>query len=149
MKRKFKKNSIRLLINAGANKQHIFKALIAHPMEDGTRRSKASSGFIAADYIENFMVLLDGVIIIEAALGVNVSRNPFISFTFKDQVFDGQHMQVIWIENNQHYITYGCVIELNGEGAFRFNGHSEEQEIVEVINDAPPVCKLNRFKETH
>ena len=148
MKKKFLKNSIRLLITVNVNNQYIFKALIAHPMEDGTRRSKVSGGFISADYIENFMVLLDGVTIIEAVLGGNVSRNPFLSFAFAKPIVNGQHMQVIWVENNQRYVTYGCVVELDKKGSFRFNGHSEEQEVVEVISDTPPVCQLNRFKET-
>lgn len=59
------------------------KAIIAHPMESGRRRDKASGNLIPAHFIQEVECQHNGATILTSQWGGSVSSNPYISFRFK------------------------------------------------------------------
>jgi len=76
------KNSIRIRISKNKKAEQVFKTVILHPMETGFRRDKNSGQPVPADYIEDFRIYIDGKNVFEIKFGRNVSKNPYLSFTF-------------------------------------------------------------------
>ncbi|BAF61843.1 thiosulfate oxidation carrier complex protein SoxZ [Candidatus Vesicomyidisocius calyptogenae] len=54
------------------------KCLIKHPMETGLRKKKGK--IVPANYIENIVILHNGNKIVDADIGISISKNPYFKF---------------------------------------------------------------------
>ena len=74
------------------------KILLSHPMENGRNRDPSSGLLIAAHFIRELIVELNGKTIITADLGGSMSKNPFFTFRLKNSL-SGDHLKVRWLDN--------------------------------------------------
>lgn len=74
------------------------KAIIFHPMETGLRKDKASGKPIPAQYITEVTCKHNGKSVLTCLWGPGVSKNPFLSFRFKNAKA-GDKLEVSWIDN--------------------------------------------------
>lgn len=73
------------------------KLMIRHPMESGLRKDENGKK-IPAHFIETLEVKCNEKIVFDAYLGMAVSENPFIMFSFKGGA-KGDLLEVIWKDN--------------------------------------------------
>ena len=73
------------------------KLMIRHPMESGLRKDENGKK-IPAHFIETLEVKCNDKIVFDAYLGMAVSENPFIQFSFKGGS-KGDMMEVTWKDN--------------------------------------------------
>ena len=71
---------------------------VAHPMETGLRKDKKSGKKIPAHYIEKMTVTHNGKLVVEADLGIAVSKNPIMGFGLKGAK-TGDKVKVTWKDN--------------------------------------------------
>lgn len=74
------------------------RVLLQHPMENGRNREPLTGELIAAHFIENLSISLNGELLLNAELGGSVAKNPFFSFQIK-QLNRGDRLEVIWQDN--------------------------------------------------
>jgi len=74
------------------------KAIIFHPMETGLRKDKASGKAIPAKYITEVNCKHNGKPLLTCLWGPGVSKNPFLSFRFKNAKA-GDKLEITWIDN--------------------------------------------------
>ena len=74
------KDKIRVKLKDGVTE---VKAILAHPMESGRRRDKASGELIPEHFIKEIVCLHNGNTVLTAHWGGGVSANPYMSFRFK------------------------------------------------------------------
>ncbi len=74
------------------------KALINHPMETGMRKNKKTGKLIPAHYIQELTVEHNGKIVLDAHWGTAISKNPYLSFRFKDGK-KGDSIKLSWKDN--------------------------------------------------
>jgi sulfur-oxidizing protein SoxZ len=74
------------------------KAIIFHPMETGLRKDKASGKTIPAHYITEVECKHNGKSVLTCLWGPGVSKNPFLSFRFKNAKA-GDTLQISWKDN--------------------------------------------------
>ena len=79
------------------------RVLMAHEMETGQRRDAAGQ-VIAAWFIQQVSVHLDGVCVLRADWGPAVSKNPFLQVTL-DPVAAAQRIAVQWTDNRDDQRT--------------------------------------------
>jgi sulfur-oxidizing protein SoxY len=65
---------------ARADGQDKVELRIRHPNHSGLEVDLDSRGYIAADYIREISVLQDGRPLLDAALDISISRNPYLRF---------------------------------------------------------------------
>ena len=135
------KNSLRVRIENDKKGEQIFKAIIAHPMETGRRRDPASGGVVPADYVEAVHIRVDGKIIIEMMLGEDVSRDPFILFTFTPPLVANQKMGFSWSDNNKQEISYEYVVKFDQSGIFAFSGEKKGSVAYPLTPQSGAACK--------
>ncbi len=73
------------------------KLMIRHPMESGLRKDENGKK-IPAHFIETLEVKCNDKIVLESYLGMAVSENPFIQFSFKGAA-KGAKLEVTWKDN--------------------------------------------------
>ena len=73
------------------------KLMIRHPMESGLRKDENGKK-IPAHFIETLEVKCKDRIVLDAYLGMAVSENPFIQFSFKGGT-KGDLLEVTWKDN--------------------------------------------------
>lgn len=73
------------------------KAIIFHPMETGLRKDK-SGNKIPAHYITEVKCAHNGTDILTCLWGPGVSKNPFMSFSFKGAKA-GDKLTINWVDN--------------------------------------------------
>ena len=73
------------------------KLMIRHPMESGLRKDENGKK-IPAHFIETLEVKCNEKLVFEAYLGMAVSENPFIQFSFKGGA-KGDMLEVTWKDN--------------------------------------------------
>ena len=73
------------------------KLMIRHPMESGLRKDENGKK-IPAHFIETLEVKCNNKIVLDAYLGMAVSENPFIQFSFKGGA-KGDMLEVTWKDN--------------------------------------------------
>lgn len=73
------------------------KLMVKHVMETGLRKDEAGN-FIPAHFIETLVARCNDKIVLDAQLGMAVSQNPYIAFTFKGAA-KGDRMEVSWRDN--------------------------------------------------
>lgn len=138
-----RKNSIRLRVREEKGVQ-VFKAIFSHPMETGMRLDKRSGKKIPADYIEDVRIYIDGEIHFEISLGINVSSNPYISFSFARPLVDNQIMQISWQDNHRNESVYETPVVFE-RGTFYFTGEQPGEEmLLQIAPQAGPVCRNNK-----
>jgi sulfur-oxidizing protein SoxZ len=73
------------------------KLMIRHPMESGLRKDENGKK-IPAHFIETLEVKCKDKLVFDAYLGMAVSENPFLQFSFKDGA-KGDMLEVTWKDN--------------------------------------------------
>lgn len=73
------------------------KLMIRHPMESGLRKDENGKK-IPAHFIETLEVKCNEKLVFDAYLGMAVSENPFIQFSFKGGA-KGDLLEVTWKDN--------------------------------------------------
>ena len=86
----------RIRAQAGADKATV-RMLMTHEMESGQRKD-ASGKTIAAWFIREVSVQLNGKPVMTAQWGPAVSKNPFLQFTIKGAKA-GDKLTVSWVDN--------------------------------------------------
>ncbi len=74
------------------------KLMIRHPMESGLRKDENGKK-IPAHFIETLEVKCNNKIVLDAYLGMAVSENPFIQFSFKGGA-KSDMLEVTWKDNS-------------------------------------------------
>ena len=74
------------------------KALISHPMETGQRKDSKTGQLIPAHYIQEVTVEHAGKTVLDAQWGGSVSKNPYLSFSFKGAKA-GDTVTLKWVDN--------------------------------------------------
>jgi sulfur-oxidizing protein SoxZ len=141
MAKTFTKNSLRIRISHEKNGEQVFKTIITHPMETGYRRDSRTGETIAADYIEDLRISVDGKTYFAISLGENVSSNPFLSFVFARPLVDNQLLRISWVDNHQRDTAYDCPVSFGQDGMFHFEGEKQGSDIVHLLPEAGTVCK--------
>ncbi len=85
---------IRAKLNAG---QVEVKVLMAHEMETGQRRTQEGS-LVPAWFIQRVVAKCNNKVVLQANWGAAVSKNPFLSFSFKSAKV-GDVLEVTWTDN--------------------------------------------------
>lgn len=73
------------------------KLMIRHIMETGLRKNE-SGDYIPAHFIETLVARCNDKVVLDAQLGMAVSQNPYIAFSFKGAV-KGDRVEVSWRDN--------------------------------------------------
>ena len=74
------------------------KALVKHPMETGLRKNKKTGKMIPAHFIQHVKCENNGKSVLDAQWGASISKNPYISFKFKD-ANKGDTFKLTWTDN--------------------------------------------------
>ena len=74
------------------------KALMKHPMETGQRKDSKTGEKIPAHYIKEVVCEYQGETVMTANWGPSVSKNPYVSFKFKDGN-KGDTLKISWVDN--------------------------------------------------
>ena len=80
-----------------ANDTVEMKVMAKHPMESGLRRD-LDGNRIPAHYIETLVVKCKDRVVLDAYLGMAVSENPFVAFSFRGAQ-KGDPVSVTWVDN--------------------------------------------------
>lgn len=73
------------------------KALVAHPMETGTRRD-GNGNIVPAHYIQEVRCEYQGRLMMLAHWGPAISTNPYLSFRFNGGS-KGERIKLSWVDN--------------------------------------------------
>lgn len=73
------------------------KILVQHDMETGLRKA-ADGTKIPAHFIKTLIVKYEDKVVLESVMGIAVSKDPFLSFTFKGGAKGGK-LSVTWVDN--------------------------------------------------
>lgn len=71
------------------------KMLLKHDMETGLRKDKKGN-LVPEHYITEVVARYEGEQVFQAAFGPAVSKNPYLSFTFKGE--SGKKIEVEWVD---------------------------------------------------
>lgn len=74
------------------------KALMTHPMETGSRKDKKTGNLIPAHFIQEVTCESSGKKVMTAIWSGGVSKNPYISFRFKNGS-KGEYVTLSWVDN--------------------------------------------------
>lgn len=75
------------------------KILLTHPMENGRNRDAITGELIAAHYIQELAVELNGKLIVPIHLGPSIAANPYLSLRL-NSVMTGDKIRVYWLDNH-------------------------------------------------
>jgi len=73
------------------------KVLIRHDMETGLRKDQAGE-IIPPHFIKTLIAQYEGKTVLDAVMGISVSKDPFLHFKFKGGVKGGK-LNVTWVDN--------------------------------------------------
>ena len=90
-------NSIKVRAKAKGDTVTV-KALIKHPMETGLRKDKKTGKVIPAHFIQEVSCKHNGAEVLLAEWGPAVSKNPYLSFSFKGGK-SGDAVNISWVDN--------------------------------------------------
>lgn len=74
------------------------KTLMSHPMETGTRKDSKTGKNIPAHFITEVTAEHNGNKIMTANWSGGISKNPYMSFRFKDGAA-GDTIRISWVDN--------------------------------------------------
>lgn len=92
------------------NGQTTVKALINHPMETGMRKNKKTKKLIPAHFIQEVNCSSNGKNVLAANWGTAVSKNPYLSFKFKNSN-KGDKVTLNWKDNQGNTDSTTVVIK--------------------------------------
>jgi sulfur-oxidizing protein SoxZ len=90
-------NSIKVRAKAKGDTVTV-KTLIKHPMETGLRKDKKTGKVIPAHFIQEVSCQHNGKDVLVAEWGPAVSKNPYLSFSFKGGKA-GDSVSISWVDN--------------------------------------------------
>ena len=90
-------NSIKVRAKAKGDTVTV-KTLIKHPMETGLRKDKKTGKVIPAHFIQEVNCKHNGNDVLVAEWGPAVSKNPYLSFSFKGGKA-GDTVSISWVDN--------------------------------------------------
>lgn len=73
------------------------KILVQHVMETGLRKD-ADGKIIPPHFIKTLIVKYEDKVVLESLMGIAVSKDPFLSFSFKGGS-KGGNLSVTWVDN--------------------------------------------------
>lgn len=73
------------------------KVLIKHDMETGQRKD-TSGNLVPAHFIQTIIATCNGRAVFEAETGTSISKDPFISFKFRNGT-KGDKVNIKWIDS--------------------------------------------------
>lgn len=73
-------------------------ALVAHPMETGMRKDKATGKVVPAHFIQEMTLEHNGKVVAQVQSSIGVSENPLIGFRLKDAKA-GDKVMFTWKDN--------------------------------------------------
>ena len=73
------------------------KALMNHPMETGLRKDKKTGKLIPAHHIQEVTAKSGDKMVLEAAWGGAISKNPYLSFKYNGA--KGDSLTLAWVDN--------------------------------------------------
>jgi sulfur-oxidizing protein SoxZ len=85
------------------------KILVQHAMETGLRKA-ADGTKIPPHFIKTLVVKYEEKIVLESVMGIAVSKDPFISFSFKGGA-KGGNLSVTWVDNLGETRTDSAVVD--------------------------------------
>jgi len=85
------------------------KVLAKHPMESGQRKDSKGNK-IPAHYIQDLTVKHGGNTVFVASLGPAISKNPYVSFSFKGAA-KGDSLDLDWVDNKGKTATAATKIK--------------------------------------
>jgi sulfur-oxidizing protein SoxZ len=85
------------------------KVLISHPEETGDRKDAATGKLVPAHFIKDLQVTVGGNVVLDAAWGGGVSKNPFLGFKVKGAKA-GDKVVVTWKDNTGETETHEATI---------------------------------------
>ncbi len=71
---------------------------VTHPMETGLRKDKKTGKKIPAHFIDKMSITHNGKLVVEADLGIAISKNPIMGFGLKGAK-TGDKVSVTWKDN--------------------------------------------------
>lgn len=74
------------------------KILIMHPMDTGLIKNAKTGEVIPAHFIKQLTVTLNGKTVLDADLGIAISKNPFFDFRVKGAKV-GDTLVINWLDN--------------------------------------------------
>ncbi|MDA8328296.1 MAG: thiosulfate oxidation carrier complex protein SoxZ [Betaproteobacteria bacterium] len=74
------------------------KILIMHPMDTGLIKNAKTGEVIPAHFIKQLTVTLNGKTVLDADLGIAISKNPFFDFRVKGAKA-GDALVINWLDN--------------------------------------------------
>lgn len=82
--------------------------LMPHPMETGLRKNEVGE-FIAAHYITDVQVTVEGRVVLESKMSLAMARDPLLGFRITGAKA-GERIKVTWIDNRRHTRTDEALI---------------------------------------
>jgi sulfur-oxidizing protein SoxZ len=76
----------------------LLRILIAHPMETGRRKDKATGETVPAHFIQDVTIEHNGTVVASCRFGTGVSRDPYLSFKLREAQA-GDSVKVSWQDN--------------------------------------------------
>ncbi len=131
---------IKLRIRPEYEGRQTFKAILFHPMEDGTRRDPRTQARIPANYLEHVAVSIDTRLCFEAALSAEISRNPFIAFTLARPVMEGQILRVSVVDNHGRERIFEQSIRFDENATFFYNEPEKDTTVPRLAPRTGPNC---------
>ncbi len=80
------------------NGMTVVKLTVAHGMEDGQRKDKATGKRVAAKFLREIRVMHVGNTVFAANLSASIAKNPFFAFSFSGGT-EGDGLTIDWVEN--------------------------------------------------
>lgn len=100
-------NPMRIRANASGDVVEV-KVLMRHVMETGQRKD-SSGNAIPAHFIKTLVAKCNDKVVLDALMGVAVSKDPFLSFKFKGGKA-GDKVTITWTDNKGDSRTDEAVI---------------------------------------
>lgn len=85
------------------------KILVQHVMETGLRKD-AEGTIIPSHFIKTLIVKYEDKVVLESLMGIAVSKDPFLSFSFKGGA-KGGNLSVTWIDNFNETRTDTVIVD--------------------------------------
>lgn len=137
----YKKGRIRLRIAYDNHGNQMLKALFDHPMHTGQFRDRKTGKIIPAEYIEDLRVSVDGETVFETVWNENISKNPYLSFSFSQALVDNQKVEVSMIDNYKREFSHAFIVKFDHEGIFRFGFTNTPSKVRSLLPKTGPACK--------
>ncbi len=88
--------SMKIKAKAAGDKVNV-KMMIKHPMHTGLVKDKKTGKKIPAKFIQEVVVTANGKKVFGANFNASISKDPFLSFTYKGKA--GDKLEVSWKDN--------------------------------------------------